>query len=430
MKTKLIIFGITGDLSTRKLLPALTRIIDTGNFEDLTVIGVSRRDLDVPALLQKSLGANNLESRVRGFSMDMSTPDEYVRLKEFVDLQSDEQVIVYLSVPPSATAQIVEHLGGSGLNTPNVKLLLEKPFGINLSSAREMIDHVARYFDESQVYRIDHYLAKEMSQNIVAFRRGNALFDRVWNNQAIEKIEIVALENIGIEGRAEFYEQTGALRDIVQGHLMQLLALTLMDTPEAMDWNDVPALRFEALDQVAVADPDKAVRGQYNTYKDEVGNPESFVETFMSLELESESAKWQGVPLMLTTGKSLSEKETEVRVHFRKSHAAQTNCLTFKIQPHDGVEIELIIKKPGYEHEFETKKLSFEYPEDAMLPDAYEQVIVDAIRSRKSLFASSEEVIRAWEILQPVQEKWQENGDGMHYYAAGSTAQEVIDSAS
>jgi len=426
MKTKLVIFGITGDLSTRKLLPALSRIVDAGGFDDLTVVGVSRHDLDVPALLGKALGANNLESRVSGFSMDMSRAEEYGRLKEFVDLKDDEQVIVYLSVPPNATAQIVEHLGGSGFNTPNVKLLLEKPFGINLSSAHEMINHVARYFDESQVYRIDHYLAKEMSQNIVAFRRGNALFDRIWNNQAIERVEIVALENIGIEGRAEFYEQTGALRDIVQGHLMQLLALTIMETPESMDWNDVPALRFEALDQVALADPTKAVRGQYDTYRDEVENPGSVTETFVSLELGSEAAKWQGVPLRLTTGKALNEKMTEVRVHFRKSHAAQTNCLTFKIQPHDGVEIELIIKKPGYEHEFETKKLAFEYPENENLPDAYEQVIVDAIRSRKSLFASSEEVIRAWEILTPVQEYWSDHSDDLKLYKAGSSPDTVV----
>lgn len=425
MSTKLIIFGITGDLSTRKLLPALAQIINAGKFDDMSVIGVSRRDIDIPELLQKSLGANNIESRVHGITMDMLKLEDYSRLKDFIALGDNDQAIIYLSVPPSATAQIVELLGQSGLNSANVKLLLEKPFGINLTSAHEMIDHVAAYFHESQVYRIDHYLAKEMSQNIVAFRSRNALFDYIWDNSLIERIEVAAIEKIGIEGRAEFYEQTGALRDIVQGHLMQLLSLTLMDTPDDMTWDDVPALRFNALRDVSTADPTKAVRGQYDTYKDEVANPGSIVETFVSLELQSTNPKWQNVPLILTTGKALNEKSTEVHVYFRKNRDAQTNCLIFKIQPHEGVEIELAIKKPGYDREFETKKLSFEYPADVMLPDAYEQVIVDATLSRKSLFASSEEVIKAWEILQPVQDSWLENDDSLRMYSAGVAPESI-----
>lgn len=427
MKTKLVIFGITGDLSTRKLLPALAQIIDTGNFDDMSVIGVSRRDIDVSALLKKSLGANNLENRVRGFSMDVLLPSDYERLKNAIDLQPDEQAIIYLAVPPGASSQIVELLGKAGLNTPNVKLLLEKPFGVDLSSAHEMINHVEQFFQESQVYRIDHYLAKEMSQNIVAFRRGNAMFDRIWDNQSIEKIEVIASEKIGIEGRIEFYEQTGALRDIVQGHLMQLLALTLMDTPDDMEWDDVPDLRFKALEQISLANPDKAIRGQYQSYRNEVDNHQSTTETFMSIELASSSPRWQHVPLILTTGKCLEDKLTEVRVYFKKSHDTQANCLIFKIQPHEGVEIELYIKKPGYDRAFETKVLSFEYPADTMLPDAYEQVLVDATLSRKSLFASSEEVIRAWEILQPVQEAWYNNSDYMRFYANGSSPDIVID---
>jgi glucose-6-phosphate 1-dehydrogenase len=426
MSTKLIIFGITGDLSTRKLLPALAQIIDTGRFDDLTVIGVSRRDVNIAEILQSSLGANNLESKISGYKMDVSHPDDYIQLKDYVALGPDDQAIIYLSVPPLAAAEIVELLGQSGFNTPNVKLLLEKPFGVDLASAHDMIDNVARYFQESQIYRIDHYLAKEMSQNIVAFRRGNALFSHVWNNGSIERIEVVASEKIGIEGRADFYEQTGALRDIVQGHLMQLLSLTLMETPEHMEWDDTPRLRAEALSYVAVADPTHAVRGQYDSYKDEVNNPTSTTETFVSLELHSDHESWRGVPLILTTGKGLAEKYTEVRVHFKKSHDSQTNCLIFKIQPHEGVEIELSVKKPGYDRDFETKKLSFEYPADTTLPDAYEQVIVDATLSRKSLFASSDEVLRSWEILQDVQRVWAENGDGIRVYESGSTPAHIV----
>jgi glucose-6-phosphate 1-dehydrogenase len=426
MKTKLLIFGITGDLSTRKLLPALEQIMRSGTFDDVSVIGVSRHELHVAELLQSIRDDSSLTKAVTGFTMDMARKEDFERLKDYVALADDEQLLIYLSVPPSATSHIVEYLGQSGMNTSNVKLLLEKPFGIDLGSAHEMIDHVARYFDESQVYRIDHYLAKEMSQNIVAFRRGNALFDHLWDNASIERIEVVASEKIGIEGRADFYEQTGALRDVVQGHLMQLLSLVLMETPQAMEWDDVPRLRFQALQAVMPAASALAVRGQYDSYKTEVGNPDSISETFVSLELQSHHAKWQGVPLILTTGKGLSEKLTEVRIHFRKSHDSQTNCLIFKIQPHEGVEIELSIKKPGYDREFETKKLSFEYPADTLLPDAYEQVIVDAINSRKSLFASSEEVLRSWEILQPIQATWAENGDNLRPYPNGSTAADIM----
>ena len=426
MSTKLIIFGITGDLSTRKLLPALAQIIDTGKFDDISVIGVSRRDINLAELLQSSLGANNLASKVSAFQMDVTRSEDYTRLKDSLALSPDDQVIAYLSVPPLAAAEIVEFLGQAGLNTPNIKLLLEKPFGVDLASAQDMIGNVAHYFDESQIYRIDHYLAKEMSQNIVAFRRGNALFSHVWNNGLIERIEVIASEKNGIEGRADFYEQTGALRDIVQGHLMQLLSLTLMDTPDDMEWDDTPRLRAEALSHVAVADPRRAIRGQYDSYKEEVNNPSSNTETFVSLELHSDHELWQGVPLVLTTGKGLAEKYTEVRVHFKKSHDSQTNCLIFKIQPHEGVEIELSVKKPGYDREFETKKLSFEYPADTTLPDAYEQVIVDATLSRKSLFASSDEVLRSWEILQGVQRVWAENGDGLRIYPVGSRPDEIV----
>jgi len=426
MKTKLVIFGITGDLSKRKLLPALAKIISTGDFDDLSVIGVSRKELIIEDLIKSSVGDSLPLDCVSEFSMDLTNLDDYNRLKDFLSLGEDEQAIMYLSVPPKASGQIVELLGQSGLNTSNIKIMLEKPFGTDLDSAKKMVDHVAEYYDESQIYRIDHYLAKEMSQNIVAFRGRNALFDHVWDNKSIEKIEIVAQETLGIEGRVGFYEQTGALRDVLQGHLMQLLALVLMDVPEDFDWNDIPDLRMEALNQISVADPSKSVRGQYDSYRQEVDNNESMVETFVSVELESSNTKWQGVPLVLTSGKALDKKATEVRINFRKSHEAQTNCLVFKIQPSEGVEIKLFTKKPGYDRQFEEKKLSFEYPPDTMLPEAYEQVIVDAIVGQKSLFASSDEVLRSWEILQSVQNSWIQKSDDIKIYSSGSLIEEII----
>lgn len=417
MRTKLVIFGVSGDLSRRKLLPALGSIVAAGEAGDLEIIGVSRRELILGELFDEALlGQSSL------FTMDMAAEAEYVRLKDHLDLDPDEQLIIYLSVPPAASRQIVSLLGAAGLTTPNVKLLLEKPFGVDLASAEDMLDHIGSYYGEEQVYRIDHYLAKEMAQNIVAFRAGNALFDYVWDSHAIESIEVVASESIGIEGRAQFYEQTGALRDVVQGHLMQLLALVLMDVPGELDWNAVPELRLAALHHIQAADPSNARRAQYMGYQLEAQNPGSTVETFVSLELVSRDPRWRGVKLKLATGKAMAEKSTEIRVNFKKSHELQRNRLIFRIQPNEGVEIDLVAKKPGYDRTLSARSLAFSYPEDEQLPDAYEQVLVDAIRSEKSLFTSGAEVRESWRILQPLLSEWEMDNRALSTYKQGSVS--------
>lgn len=420
MTTKLLIFGISGDLSQRKLLPALQKIVSGGQFDNLEIIGVSRRKLDLHALLS-SAGVANLEAQSSIFSMDMANIADYRRLQASISLKQDDQLLIYLSVPPVATRQIVSLLGEAGLNTPNVKLLLEKPFGVDLISAQEMHEHIDRYFTDSQVYRIDHYLAKEMAQNIATFRSGNALFQHVWDNRAIESIEVVSSEVIDIEGRAQFYEQTGALRDVVQGHLMQLLALVLMELPGKLDWDAIPKKRLEALQYLHPADPLRAVRGQYKGYQQEVGNPGSITETFVSVELSSGDPRWQGVPIKLVTGKALDKKTTEIRINFKKTHEAQGDRLVFHIQPDEGVEIDVVAKVPGYEQKLEQRPLSFAYPEDAMLPEAYEQVLVDAIRTRKSLFTTSEEVHASWRVLQPILDAWNTNDTPLFVYTKGET---------
>lgn len=427
MKTKLVIFGITGDLASRKLLPALSNIIMSGKFDDLSIIGVSRRHVESYQVLGDH--HDDLQGTTSMFTMDLSDMTEYSRLRAHIDLKDDEQALFYLSVPPTSSGEIIEGLGFAGLNTSNVKLLLEKPFGTDLTSAKNMIAHIDTHFTEEQVYRIDHYLAKEMAQNILTFRGRNALFAHVWNNTVIERIEVIALESIDIEGRAQFYEQTGALRDVLQGHLLQLLSLVLLPIPEDLDWQKLPLCRQIALDhiQVASTEPGKAVRAQYNGYRDEVGNSESMTETFVSLALESDDPRWKGVPLALTTGKALDRKKTEIRIHFKKTNEAQSNFLIFRIQPNEGIEIDLVTKKPGYEHEFEDQALTFEYPSGTRLPDAYEQVLVDAIEHRKSLFATSSEVLRAWEIVAPLQEKWSHETDDLRFYEPGAHARSVIE---
>ncbi len=425
MKTTLVIFGITGHLAQSKLLPALANVIESKSVDDVSIVGVSRREVEQYQVLGDH--HHQLAGTTSLFQMDVDNSGDYTRLREYIGAGDGEQVLFYLSVPPDSAANIIERLGQAGLNGPNNKLLLEKPFGTDLLSAQAMIDHTADHFDESQVYRIDHYLAKEMAQNIVMFRATNAIFRHLWSSKYIERIEVIALESIDIEGRASFYEQTGALRDIVQGHLMQLLALTLSDIPDELDWDTLPGLRLMALESVQPANPAKSVHAQYEGYRDEVNNTSTQVETFVSLALESTDPNWQGVPLALTTGKALNRKKTEVRVHFKRTHEAQSNCLIFKIQPNEGILINLVTKKAGYEREVEHQELSYMYPPDTRLPEAYEQVLVDAISSRKSLFASSGEVLRSWEILAPLQEAWRAGGD-IKTYPKGSRARDIIDS--
>lgn len=428
MKTKILIFGITGDLSRRKLLPALSEIVDSEEFADLSITGVSRRSVDIDQLLEDS-EADNLKSMIDIYTMDVSDASSYQGLRQHINLSDNNQLLIYLAVPPMAATQIVDFIGSAGLNTPNVKVLFEKPFGIDYTSAVDIIGRTGRYFDESQIYRIDHYLAKEMAQNIMTVRGGNALFGHVWNGQAIESIEVIAAEEIGVEGRGSFYEQTGALRDIIQGHLLQLLALTLMEVPAGFDWQALPSARLAALQALKLADPDQAVRAQYVGYQSDVDNVGSLTETFVSLNLQSNDPNWQGVPLKLVTGKSLDKKFTLIRIYLRKQHDAQSNIIEFRIQPDEGIAIEMYSKKPGYNQVFELRRLGFSYRHDEQLPEAYEQVLVDAIRSHKSLFTSSDEVLRSWQLLEPVQRAWAFDNKPLQQYAPGSSIEQVLSQA-
>ena len=423
MKTKLVIFGITGDLSKRKLIPALRKIIAKKTVKNLEIIGISRRETDVTELV-----GDDLSKVTTLVTMDLTDVSEYKSLKRNIAPKKDEQTLIYLSVPPTVATRIANYLGEAGINGESVRLLFEKPFGLDLESAKDMVERTSKYFTESQMYRIDHYLAKEMAQNIVAFRANNAIFRQLWGGNGIERIEIRAFETIGIVWRAQFYEQTGALRDVLQGHLMQLLALMLMDVPSRLDWSLVPDLRLQALRRIAPADPAKSLRAQYREYRQEVDLPTSQVETFVSVELESSASNWENVPLVLMTGKALDRKETEITVYFKKGSAEQSNTLRFKIQPDEGVEINLFTKKPGYERVLESQKLSYSYPEDADLPEAYEQVLVDAITDRKTIFTTSQEIIESWRILQPILTDWAFEKDDILLYEQGSSVEDILES--
>jgi glucose-6-phosphate 1-dehydrogenase len=437
----LVIFGITGDLAQRKLLPALRHIAQAGLPLPSQILGISRRTVDAVELLHQTFGedyddaAEAIRERLSVFTMDLANREDYLRLNDQIittcHSEMPAQIIFYLSVPPQATLPIVEHLGEAGLNGPCVKLLLEKPFGVDLVSAEETIASIGRYYTEDQLYRIDHYLAKEMAQNIVAFRSYNAIFRNLWRNDFIEKIDIVASEQIGIEGRTSFYEQTGALRDFLQNHLMQLMALTLMEIPAEFKMEDLPRLRLDALKAIAPIHLDSfaanVIRGQYEGYAEEVANPGTQTETFVGLTLFSNDPNWSGVPIRLATGKNFARQSTEIRVYFKKAHEDEANLLTLHVQPQEGIEIALWAKKPGYDKDYEKVSLQFDYKQIATQPvEAYERVLLDAFASDKSLFASADEVLASWAILQPVQARWSMVEGDLHYYKPGIGIEEMF----
>ena len=389
MKTLLVIFGITGDLSTRKLLPALSNILKNSEAMNLDILGVSRREVDVDRLVLDSTGNQELAAITDIFSMDVAEAKDYQKLKETIATYKSDQTLIYLSVPPGASARIVDFLGEAGINTPGTHLLFEKPFGFDLASAQDFMDRIRRHFTEAQSYRIDHYMAKEVAAELLRQRTNADTHHHHWDASTVKSVLIVASEKIGIEGRAQFYEQTGALRDFIQGHLMQLLSLVLMHRP-TIDAG-LPAKRLKALQLLAPADPTKAVRGQYEGYQEEVQNPGSMVETYVSLQLESNDPNWKGVGIRLVMGKALHEKRSYIEVTYTD----------------------------GRMDIFEEGKVPV--PPGMRQLDAYERVLLEAMAGRRELFTSSEEVLRSWEILAPIQDAWNMGNGELFYYPVGTS---------
>lgn len=447
--TILIIFGISGDLAKRYLLPAIGAIANANMIpERFHIVGVTRQSsIKIDSLLKKTSNAEYLHDHISLEQMDVTNIDDYKKLGKILEnlparnasgiadtsggknFKTSPQYIFYLSVPPQVSRSIIEFLGESGLSKMGeTKLLLEKPFGVNLENATDLAKHIDKYFLPTQVYRVDHYMAKETAQNIIVFRDGNSLFKKTWNKDFIERIEIIASEEIGIEGRANFYEQAGALRDIVQSHLLQLLALTLMKLPEDDKFSEVPRLRLETLKHLNVSNINKnAIRGQYEDYTDEVNNPKSKTETFVSLTLESNDERWTGVPITLTTGKALKNKSTLIRILYKKDKDRESNELLLRLQPEEGIQFNMWAKHPGYERKISPHHLSFKFREHYnVLPEAYEQVLFNAVNSDHSLFTTSDEILEAWRILNILQKTWEKGGDDLIIYKKGSTIDEVL----
>lgn len=448
-----VIFGITGDLAQRYLLPSLYHLFKDGLLTDKTeIIGVSRSNLSTDDLFQKielaikeldeTSDAETLQAmrqHTTMFQMDLDDPAAYDALLARLNSVEDGRGmcmnrLYYLSIPPQAYLPVVRLMGSQGLNASCQhgkavsRLLVEKPFGFDLKSAEELIAETGKVFDEQQIFRIDHYMAKETVQNILTFRFQNPIFEALWNREHIESIEISAKEKIGIEGRAAFYEPLGALRDFIQSHLLQIAGVIAMDEPPSLSSDHIHEAKQKVLEQIEAVPTEqiteRVVRGQYEGYRDEVKNPASVTETYTAITVYINSPRWQGVPIKLLTGKALDERKSEVCVSFHgKSPAGSTNELRFRIQPNEGIELDLSTKKPGYARDVQTTVMDFSYSndfEDHGYHNAYERVLVDAVRGDHTLFASSQEVLASWRVVQPVLDAWAKQDDDLQAYQVGS----------
>jgi glucose-6-phosphate 1-dehydrogenase len=454
----LVIFGASGDLTKRKLVPALYDLACAGcmapNFE---VLGVSRTATTDDAF-RTTMHESTMKSRdtreftdtcwesfanrLHYFQGDINEHEFYGRLKQKLEEMtkngSSSNYLFYVSTPASLAAPIVEGLGSVGLNKHEkswTRIVLEKPFGRDLRSAHELNEIVASVFDEEQVYRIDHYLGKETVQNMLVFRFGNSIFEPVWNRNYIDYVEITAAEPLGVESRAAFYEETGALRDMMANHLLQLLTLTAMEPPVAFDANSVREQKVAVLRSIWPMTLEevarKTVRGQYGAgaingqpvigYRDEPGvDPKSTTETFAAVELHVNNWRWAGVPFFMRSGKRLPRPVTEIRVHFKRTPQAlfasttdeqiEHNVVTLRIQPNEGIAMRFAAKQPGTQMKTIPVQMDFLYREafGADTPVAYETLLLDAMRGDPTLFTRRDEVEAEWKIITPIEDAWAE----------------------
>jgi glucose-6-phosphate 1-dehydrogenase len=454
-----VIIGATGDLARRKLFPALYQLMSDGLLSGgCRILGIGR-DLRVTnerlrALARRALAGIAAPQKIRRWcdaclyyeAIGDPGPATYRELAAKIaaferahGLKGNR--VLYLALPPAVVAPAIEALGAVGLNRgPGwTRLVIEKPFGHDLASARQMNALVHRYFDEAQVYRIDHYLGKESVQNLLAFRFGNALFESAWNRDHIGSVAITVAEELGIEGRAASYEQTGALRDMVQNHLTQLLTLTAMEVPGAFDADSIRFEKVKVLRSVAPIAADAVVFGQYGpgavkrkrwvAYRKEPDvAPRSTTETFVALRLAIDNWRWQGVPFQLCTGKRLSQRRTEIAIHFRHPPVAlfrsvdgcatHANVLVITLQPNEGFDLSFEVKSPGEQFTLQTQRMDFRYVEafGESLASGYDTLLLDVVQGDQTLFVHADETEASWRLYSPLLRMPHK----LHFYPAGS----------
>ncbi|MCW1956824.1 glucose-6-phosphate dehydrogenase [uncultured Lentibacter sp.] len=448
----LVVFGASGDLAQRKILPGLFHRFAVGQMpEAARIIGVARSEMDVAAFRAQvgqsltgfSPSAAGDAALVAAFLQKIS----YVTVDATGDsgwaelaaqLRQDVVRAFYLSVSPSLFGVIAQSLHSHGIATPESRIVVEKPFGHDLKTAEALNADLRRSFAESQIYRIDHYLGKETVQNLMALRFANALWEPLWNATHIDHVQITVAESLGVEGRGEYYDKSGAMRDMVQNHLMQLLCLTAMEPPSRFTPNavrDEKVKVIEALEPVASSD---IVRGQYRAkgeeggYRDHAGDPKSVTESFVALKVNIGNWRWAGTPFYLRTGKKLRARSSEIAVVFRDPPhmifpdmaSRRGNALIIKLQPDEGITLRNTIKEPGpggFRLAEVTLDMTFAdaLEQEADAQDAYERLIMDVIRGDQTLFMRGDEVEAAWAWTDPIVTRWEEAGTKPSEYDPG-----------
>ncbi len=469
----LTVFGASGDLTSRKLMPALARLARQRQLpSSFGIVGVARTEMSDDDFRGRMLetvpdGGPEWESLVKGFRYvageyaDGSTFEQLGKVLEEIDNQrgTGGNRLYYLATIPGVFGQVVTQLGSYGLAKrsrpgPFTRIVIEKPYGRDLESARKLDETVHSVFNESQVYRIDHYLGKETVQNVLALRFANAIFEPIWDRNYIDHVQITVAESDGVGHRGGFYETAGAMRDFVPNHLLQVLGLTLMEPPATFEANDIRDAKVKALKAVEIMKADdveiNVVRGQYasgwvdgkqvNGYRDEDDvDPNSHTETYIAMKLRIDNWRWAGVPVFLRTGKRLPKRVTEVALQFKsvphlpfatdQAKNLGPNALVIRIQPDEGITLRFGAKIPGQAFRVRTVSMDFSYGAAFLeeTPDAYERLLLDAMVGDPTLFIRSDEVEQSWRIVEPLQDAWNDPTFPIARYEAGTWGPDEAD---
>lgn len=459
--TIISIFGVTGDLAQKKIFPALIDLYEKNLLpERFSIVGIARRDLsreEFVDFVKKAVSAKKTYSEdilhaflgriqySQGQFDDVSTYENTKKLLQSIDEEWGQcsNKLFYLSVPPVLYKGIATKLADSGLSEPCSdsegwsRILIEKPFGNDVETAQELDMLLGKLFKEEQIYRIDHYLEKQTLQNIMAFRFSNSIFEPLWNRDHIEKIDIHLFENNTAEGRGGFYDANGALRDVGQNHLLQMLALVAMEQPASLHCPLVRRARADVFKKLRMPKVGDVARGQYEGYQNIDGVAvDSETETFFSVTAFIQSKKWKGVPFHLSSGKALQKSQVEIVIHFKdetpgsfmpEQHERQeANKITISIQPDEKISILFWVKLPGFEEKMEPKELSFSFHDHSSEHiDAYEKVLFDCISGDQTSFVTTDEVLQTWKYIMAVRDTI--TTTPLHTYAQGLTGYEVLE---
>lgn len=487
-----VLFGASGDLTARKIIPAIARLAEEDLLPDpFVLVGVARTkwsdeefrrhckqaaaaavaeqadetDIEVDSDAEPNAAATTKPGKrfdevvesFRYVSGDYDADDTFAALEQVLREVDDRcgtsgNRVYYLATVPSLFGEVALGLGRHSLNKPGpggdfARLVIEKPFGTDLESARRLDSDLHECFEESSIYRIDHYMGKETVQNVLALRFANAIFEPVWNRRYVDQVQVTVAESIGVEHRGSFYEGAGALRDIVQNHVMQVLALTLMEPPSTMDPAAIRDEKVKLLRSIMVPDPGQVerdvVRAQYDrgtvdgtavtAYREEEGvSPRSTTETFVAMRLRVDNWRWAGVPVYVRTGKRLEKRSTQVAMLFQRAphlpfggqltSGLSADALILRIQPDEGISLCFGAKVPGQSFRVRTVQMNFSYQTEfgGRPAEAYERLILDAMGGDPTLFIRTDEVEQAWSILAPVQQAFAQDSLALHHYAAGN----------